>query len=740
MRQGSECDYVRTNFIALFVVMAFLSTIPIVWAGNGDESLQGVIDSRKNFISKFCRLPELLKEIEVEEKSKEALSFLEPSPLSHYFWPQKFETPREHLKNVFQLVHERHVELPPLYLSNELHCPDRYLNVYGCGASEDLAQVVAGPLSDNRYTFWIIEGIKGVFFRVPFDGSEHDINLHGEAFKSASVLREIEPNFSKSELLPNAPLPQGTERRYLKELFVVGTDGHQKEDFVLSRYEKTMANFLLLTPLHGRNELAIQNYFPIVAAFVSLPSSEAALSDKELPLVKTEMKGKVRWLPVERMKTDGNEHAYFNATHLLAHLSSHPQRRLELARLGSLGDKASLVTVHTYCRKNALFNAKNPLKTRQMKADGNISPIVKRKEFLEQFCNRRSLLKAQELPQKQLASIHNDSPRTKKLLCSEAFPSTENIVNELKKRPAGKKRAIALYEYIRKKVVPATPLFNNDHQHWPSRLFSTYGCGWCDDGAIVFYDLAKRLGMKARVWYLQGHVIAEVAWDDDWHLFDPTGFGFVTAGDKILSLDELIDLAPEGVMNDYDDAVLSRNDNFIGKIVNKPQPEPCVELLPGETRHFLKDPFVLTTDGAMLIRFRIHNVSWQEYENIVANQVRDIPLRKVLDGDELKVEDYFPMSAIQIVYSPKEGDSLRKIKFPQVAISGTRDSWFSGEELEKGVRDYSAALAHLEETPSFSVKIRRLKPILESFPECRLLITLVYCPQNAGDLKKLELN
>lgn len=58
--------------------------------------------------------------------------------------------------------------------------------------------------------------------------------------------------------------------------------------------------------------------------------------------------------------------------------------------------------------------------------------------------------------------------------------------------------------------------------HDPVKYLNIYGYGLCDDSASVAEALFLKLGFaQARTWWLSGHVIPEVFYNDGWHIFDP---------------------------------------------------------------------------------------------------------------------------------------------------------------------------------------------------------------------------
>jgi hypothetical protein len=52
------------------------------------------------------------------------------------------------------------------------------------------------------------------------------------------------------------------------------------------------------------------------------------------------------------------------------------------------------------------------------------------------------------------------------------------------------------------------------------KTFNVYGYNLCGPGASHVVELARYAGMKARGWNINGHTVAEIFYDDAWHMFD----------------------------------------------------------------------------------------------------------------------------------------------------------------------------------------------------------------------------
>ena len=65
------------------------------------------------------------------------------------------------------------------------------------------------------------------------------------------------------------------------------------------------------------------------------------------------------------------------------------------------------------------------------------------------------------------------------------------------------------------------PAASSDEVHDVIKFLSIYGYGVCDTSARTLARLADEVGLKGRIWFLEGHVVPEVKADGRWILLDP---------------------------------------------------------------------------------------------------------------------------------------------------------------------------------------------------------------------------
>ena len=81
--------------------------------------------------------------------------------------------------------------------------------------------------------------------------------------------------------------------------------------------------------------------------------------------------------------------------------------------------------------------------------------------------------------------------------------------------------------------------------HDPVKFLNVYGYGFCDDGAQCFAVLARAAGLRARLWGLGGHVVAEAWYGGRWHMFDPDHEVYYRAADGHVACVEELAAHPE---------------------------------------------------------------------------------------------------------------------------------------------------------------------------------------------------
>lgn len=144
--------------------------------------------------------------------------------------------------------------------------------------------------------------------------------------------------------------------------------------------------------------------------------------------------------------------------------------------------------------------------------------------------------------------------------------SVDTILDEiLEPGQSDRDKAIAIWRFLVANRAHDTPTRDHGEMHHPVRLLNVYGYGFCDDTATSFMVLAEKAGLPARVVHLarDRHVVAEVYYDGDWHMFDPDGEVYYPVGPrKIIASVRWLRANPE-IIRHYPSPVWPDNDDLI---------------------------------------------------------------------------------------------------------------------------------------------------------------------------------
>src|SRR5688572_25244854 len=73
------------------------------------------------------------------------------------------------------------------------------------------------------------------------------------------------------------------------------------------------------------------------------------------------------------------------------------------------------------------------------------------------------------------------------------------------------------------------------------KVIHVYGHSYCGMAAAHAITLARYLGLEARGWTINAHVVPEIKWDGAWHLLDPSLIVYFPKADKkIAGVEEII--------------------------------------------------------------------------------------------------------------------------------------------------------------------------------------------------------
>jgi hypothetical protein len=170
-----------------------------------------------------------------------------------------------------------------------------------------------------------------------------------------------------------------------------------------------------------------------------------------------------------------------------------------------------------------------------------------------------------ENTERQYISITNDGADTAKFdlrlndnLIYTSFDQILHDVKSFKKEnqiPLQKK----VWSYLTFFTVHNYPLTEHFWYHNPILFLNSVGFGFCDDVSMVSHYLWSELGMQARVWGYQGHVVSEVLANNRWELYDvDKRIYFFNDKNEIAGIDEIIE-NPEIILSPNKPIVNDKN-------------------------------------------------------------------------------------------------------------------------------------------------------------------------------------
>ena len=396
-----------------------------------NQLVSKILERRKRHIARYYKVDQLLELLEsgsywfeLHNPSDKTVRIEAPdlwynsSRLKQDLALDASDDPQTKLLKIYKLVQSRHSHSEPLYNTDLMHYPIRFLSTFGTGFCDDVAHVSSSIALQHGYRarIWRLNGhtLPEFYYSSawhvldPFkpglgatykpNGAiadlKHLVQLAKED-KLAHYNQEVRTTDDnqvteiRAEQLRSGPNPYlemlPYERRYFfKRAYVLSTDGHRiRKKPELNRAENflpqysSIANYVRVIPLdkqaHSNGKtFEIRDYFPIVAAFIrtSNPSTTAWKSLNSM-LVTAESSA---WL--DQVWTAG-EHwskpglgSLLSFSHALQHLDHNPSFALILTGPNNSPttlNRVELITVHYYSRLNTY---ESPLSLRELEAVG----------------------------------------------------------------------------------------------------------------------------------------------------------------------------------------------------------------------------------------------------------------------------------------------------------------------------------------------------------------------------------
>ena len=378
-----------------------------------------------------------------------------------------------------------------------------------------------------------------------------------------------------------------------------------------------------------------------------------------------------------------------------------------------------------------------------------------REKYLDSFADRACFLSDLEKKTPALR-MENTGPDLVDLNAAPLFYDMKSIEEEIGIRPDDSPavQVRKIFEFVRKRRKHTYPLHENSELHNPPRFFSVYGCGFCDDAASNLALLATRYGFEAKTWWLEGHVVATVFHDDKWRVYDPDNLGIVEYEGEVADTDTMVRLAKQNKLPALNDLFGTTEDNRLTGVYPDFEPDnPRIFLLPFEKRLFFDCAYMLTNDGHYLEKLREKDAFLKEYDGVLANYARIVPLQALMDrpnneNGELVLEDYFPIAGVFIrtpftlkAVAPgalpwihMETEVLAKVKGEVRKIVASKRMLAREISVPGGDSRYfdlSMGVGLLEPYPGRQIKLGVPDAFLKTFKDADLVTVHQYCLRNA---------
>jgi|GEM_PF-5084721 len=94
------------------------------------------------------------------------------------------------------------------------------------------------------------------------------------------------------------------------------------------------------------------------------------------------------------------------------------------------------------------------------------------------------------------------------------------LADIIKGESTDKEKAIAIWKFTENWTYHSQSAMRERLPHDPLRLFNSFESGLCDDRNAALTNMFLLAGLQARAYHLEGHVVAEVFYENAWHMYD----------------------------------------------------------------------------------------------------------------------------------------------------------------------------------------------------------------------------
>jgi hypothetical protein len=210
--------------------------------------------------------------------------------------------------------------------------------------------------------------------------------------------------------------------------------------------------------------------------------------------------------------------------------------------------------------------------------------------------------------------------------------SKEIIDSIIKEGMTDKEKTFAIWNFIRNRRYHWWPGEEFGQEiHNPVKFINVYGYGFCHNVAGNFVALCKTAGLLSRICELGGHCVAEVFYDNSWHLFDPDSEAFyLDDNGKVASLSELENEPSLVLRTHHPNTIYEKQKRYIASIYSSKD-------------NYYRPPYRIPIHGM--------EINLRPGESFVHTW-------KAFDGIDIRRREYYPEIQTDIKWWPDEESPL----------------------------------------------------------------------------------
>ncbi len=397
------------HLIILIIAALGLCSFYFLFVLEGDDTdfFGRAIEKRRNFLADYADIDSFLMAYEtnsfsysIENTLNESIKYLPEhlvysgSRIQRELTSAQPESSAQKAERIYEFVRTKRTHTVPLYSNNYLHHPPHFFSVYGSGFCDDAAWntvALAGEFGFPARTRWL--NMEHVIAEIFYDNkwrvfdpdlwgvfrtSENEIgdyayletlSLSGGVPKINDVVRAGKGIKIRTK---SKPLPKEHREPFLSffpkerqlffpNAFFLSTDGlYLEKHFAnpkefLQHYSST-ANFVREVVLDAKQldsgQFSIEDYFPIVAAFIQVEKGSHA---NVKAYATSSFLNSGQWINASEISSEKLQHDYLDLSAAINNFERIPSFTLNISDLEALlrsNEQLKLITVHMYASAN----------------------------------------------------------------------------------------------------------------------------------------------------------------------------------------------------------------------------------------------------------------------------------------------------------------------------------------------------------------------------------------------------